>query len=226
MIAVLISANAEWQAALEVLDPASCLPNPFSEHFFSEINGEAVVFMRGGWGKISAAATTQYTVDTWHPQLIINLGTCGGLHGAATAGETLLVNEVVVYDIYERMSDPDSAIRFYTTPLDLSYIQPPYPMPVRVGRLASGDQDIDPAMVMTLREKFNVAAADWESGSIAWVASRNSIPCLILRTVSDVVNENAGEIYDDGAVQFSDRCKSIMRTLVNSLPDWVAKSKL
>ena len=224
MIVVIISANSEWRAVLEVLDPVSLLPDPYSEHFFSEVNGESVVFIHGGWGKISAAATAQYAIDTWHPRLIINLGTCGGLAGAITAGETILVNETVVYDIYERMSNPAQALRFYTTTLDLSFISTPYPMPVRVGRIASADQDIDPALVKTLREQFHVAAADWESGSIAWAAKHNSTPCLILRTVSDIVSETEGEIYFDNAAQFRERSRTIMQKLIESLPEWIKKT--
>ena len=225
MIAVIISANSEWRAALEYLDPVSLLPNPFSEHFFSEVNGKPVVFLHGGWGKVSAAATAQYCIDTWHPEVLINLGTCGGLAGAIKAGDTLLVNETVIYDIYERMSDPEAAVRFYTTSLDLSFITQPYPLPVLVGRLASADQDIDPKLVPVLRDQFHVAAADWESASIAWVAQHNAIPCLILRTVSDLVSETGGEIYFDGAAQFSERSREIMQKLIESLPAWIEKIK-
>lgn len=225
MIAVIISANSEWHAALEYLDPVSLLPNPFTEHFFSEVDGKPVVFLHGGWGKVSAAATAQYCIDTWHPEVLINLGTCGGLAGAIKAGETLLVNETVIYDIYERMSDPETAVHFYTTPLDLSFITQPYPLPVQIGRLASADQDIDPKMVSLLREQFHVTAADWESAAIAWVAQHNAIPCLILRTVSDLVSETGGEIYFDGAAQFSERSREIMQRLIESLPAWIGKIK-
>ena len=225
MIAVIISANSEWRAALEYLDPVSLLPNPFTEHFFSEVDGKPVVFLQGGWGKVSAAATAQYCIDTWHPEVLINLGTCGGLAGAIKAGDTLLVKETVIYDIYERMSDPEAAVRFYTTPLDLSFITQPYPLPVQVGRLASADQDIDPKMVTLLREQFHVAAADWESAAIAWVSQHNAIPCLILRTVSDLVSETGGEIYFDGAAQFSERSREIMQKLIESLPAWIEKIK-
>lgn len=225
MIAVIISANSEWRAALEYLDPVSLLPNPFSEHFFSEVNEKPVVFLHGGWGKVSAAATAQYCIDTWHPEVLINLGTCGGLAGAIKAGDTLLVNETVIYDIYERMSDPEAAVHFYTTSLDLSFITQPYPLPVLVGRLASADQDIDPKLVPVLRDQFHVAAADWESASIAWVVQHNAIPCLILRTVSDLVSETGGEIYFDGAAQFSERSREIMQKLIESLPAWIEKIK-
>lgn len=221
MIAILISANSEWTAALECLDPVTRLPNPFSEHFFSEVDGKPLVFMHGGWGKISAAATTQYCIDTWHPQVIFNLGTCGGLAGSITAGETLLVNETLSYDIYERMADPDTALHAYTTLLDLSFLREPYPQKVQVGRLASADQDIDPRLVPTLREKFHVVAADWESASIGWVAQHNGTPCVILRTVSDVVSEDGGEIYFDNAAQFHVRSRHIMKGLLDALPEWI-----
>jgi len=221
MIAVLISAKAEWEAGLEHLDPVSRLSNPYTEHFFSEIDGQPVVFMHGGWGKISAAATAQYCLDTWHPAAVINLGTCGGLAGLITVGETLLVDETVSYDIYERMADPASAIRAYTTKLELSFLREPYPQKVRLGRIASADQDIDPQLVPALRDQFHVVAADWESASIAWVAQHNATPCLILRTVSDVVSETGGEIYFDHAAGFRERSRDIMRNLLDVLPNWV-----
>ena len=221
MIVVIISADSEWAAALEILDPVSRQRNPYSEHFFSEVNGKSVVFLHGGWGRISAAATAQYGIDAWNPEVIINLGTCGGLKGSVQVGETLLVNETVPYDIHERMSDAAGAIRFYSTLLDLSFIQQPYPQQVRVERLASADQDIDPSLVPMLRNQFKVVAADWESGAIAWVAQRNEIPCLILRTVSDIVSETDGEIYYDNASQFKARSRQIMKELLETLPEWI-----
>ena len=225
MIVIIISANSEWQAVLECLDPVSRLRNPYTEHFFSEVNGNSVIFIHGGWCKVSAAATAQYCIDTWHPSVLINLGTCGGLAGEIQKGETILVNETVFYDIYERMADPAEAIRFYTSPIDLSFISPPYPQPVHVGRMATADQDIDPRLVPVLRDQFHVAAADWESGAIAWVAQHNGIPCLILRTVSDVVSESGGEIYADDAEQFTQRSRQIMQELLDNLPEWIRKIK-
>lgn len=225
MIAVLVSANSEWRATKKHLAPINLQQSPFGEFFVAEIASRSLLFFHGGWGKVSAAASTQYVIDTWHPALLINLGTCGGLEGQITVGETLLVNETVFYDIVERMGDPDEATCFYTTQVDLSFLREPYPQAVHVGRLASADQDIDPVMVDTLCEKFKVVAADWESGAIAWVAQRNHTPCLILRGVSDIVSSHGGEIYNDEAVQFHERAGQIMRSLLDSLPKWIEAIK-
>ena len=226
LIAVIISANSEWQAVLKHYSPSDVLISPFGGYFFSQINQKSILFVQGGWGKVSAAASVQYVIDTWHPQLIINPGTCAGLQGQVSAGEIILVDETVFYDVYERMGDPDEAIRFYTTPLDLSFLHEPYPQPVRRGRLASADQDIDPQMVATLREEFKVVAADWESAAIAWVVTRNQTPCLILRGVSDLVGPAGGEIYNDDAVQFNDRAGQVMSSLLDALPDWIGCVKI
>jgi adenosylhomocysteine nucleosidase len=219
MIVVLISANSEWRSVVELLDPATRLNSPFGEYFHTQVEGEAVVFFQGGWGKVSAAASTQYAIDNFKPEALINLGTCGGLHGQVKVGEVLLVTDTLYYDIHERMGDPDEAIRFYSAQPHTG--EPPYPLQVRLAPLASADEDIDPGKVELLINEFNVAAADWESGAIAWVAKRNGVQCTILRGVTDVVSPAGGEIYNDGAVGFDERAKMIMKTLVDSLPGWI-----
>jgi adenosylhomocysteine nucleosidase len=43
-----------------------------------EVAGHAtpVIFVRGGWGKIDAAASTLYAIDRWSLSIVVNLGTC------------------------------------------------------------------------------------------------------------------------------------------------------
>lgn len=178
------------------------------------------MIFQGGWGKISAASSTQYAVDTFHPRLIINLGTCGGFSGMANRGDIILVTETLVYDIVEQMSDSEEAIQSYSTKLDLGFLRKPYPMDVIPGRLVSGDRDIIPSDIPMLKKKYRAIAADWESGAIAWVAARNSTCCLILRMVSDLVDETGGEVYADYA-GFQQRCEDCMGVLMKSLPAWL-----
>ena len=64
--------------------------HPLASVFCHEITVDfgsiPIVFFQGGWGKISAAASTQHVIDRWHPALIINLGTCGGFKGHIEKG--------------------------------------------------------------------------------------------------------------------------------------------
>jgi adenosylhomocysteine nucleosidase len=123
-ILVIISANAEWQAVKEILSPSEFhtlqLGEYFNHTFGKETPGTFTRFFHGGWGKISAAATAQAGIDVWQPDLLLNLGTCGGFAGRITHGTIILVTRTIVYDIIEQMSDPSEAISHYSTALDLA----------------------------------------------------------------------------------------------------------
>lgn len=218
-VVVLVSALSEWTAVKTHFQEPAVKRSPFGGYFFTSIAGVSCVLCHGGWGKVSAAASTQFVIDRWHPQLLLNMGTCGGFEGHINVGEVVLADETLIYDIQERMGDPDEALGFYTTRIDLSYLRKPFPFTVRVGRLVSADEDIDPAMVSRLRLDFGALAADWESGAIAWTANRNHTRVLILRAVSDLVGEDGGELYDGG--DFESRAGEVMQPLLRALPDWI-----
>jgi len=223
VVAVVVSATAEWRALEKLYPGQPRRRSPFGEWFTlpGDPAGLVTALVYGGWGKIAAAASAQYVIDRFAPQLLVNLGTCGGLAGQVGRGEVLLADETLVYDIVEQMTDPDEAIAAFTTAIDLSWLgPPPYPSPVRRARLVSADGDIVPAQVDGLRDRFGAVAADWESGAIAWTAARNGVPCLILRAVSDLVDSLGGEVYDDAA-EFERRSVEVMTTLVGVLPAWL-----
>jgi len=216
---VLVSANSEWLAVKTHFHEPAVESSPFGEYFYIPIAGVSCILCHGGWGKVSAAGSTQYVIDRWHPRLVLNIGTCGGFEGHINVGEVVLAEETLIYDIHERMGDPQDAIRFYATRIDHSYLRQPFPQAVRVGRLVSADEDIDPGMVAQLRLEYRAVAADWESGAIAWTANRNHTRVLILRVVSDLVSEHAGELYDGG--DFDSRAGEVMQSLLRVLPDWI-----
>ncbi len=217
---VIISANAEWQIVTSFYQDCRLQASVYNSWFEQIVDGKMIIFYHGGWGKISAAATAQYAIDRWKPDLLINLGTCGGLAGRIQVGEVVLANETVVYDIYERMGDAKAAVDHYTTRLDLSWLNEPLPMEIRRARLISADRDIDPREIKPVMEQFQACAADWESGAIAWVAARNQLPCLILRGVTDLVDEHDGEAYGNFGL-FTDRTRGVMTRLLESLPAWL-----
>lgn len=219
-IVVLISANQEWRVVKEFFQPEAVLSTPFGEAFMRPEEGQIVWWMHGGWGKISAAASAQYALDHFHPHLLVNLGTCGGFDGHVQRGDIILVTETIAYDIIERMSDPEAAIRFYATRLDLP-LQADPPQAVRRARMLSADQDLDPHMIDSLHARYGAVAVDWESAPIAWVARRNRIQCLILRGVSDLVSPNGGEAYQGDISVFHNGTRRVMESILQTFPRWL-----
>lgn len=218
---VIVSADGEWTAVKALFPAVVIRALPIAEAFETNLENHAVTFVRGGWGKVSAAASTQFVIDQLQPDLIVNLGTCGGFEGRIDQGTIILVERTVIYDIIEQMTDADEAIEHYATHIDLSWLPRVSPTPVARALLISGDRDIVPQSIPELVKKYGAVAADWESGAIAWVADKNRKRLLILRGVTDLVGTDGGEAYGDYEL-YMDRTREIMRRLVEVLPSWLA----
>ena len=226
-VAVLISANIEWRVVRALFPQAHFQASPLGEWFVQPVllppAGQPlpVLFFHGGWGKIAAAASTQYVLDRWSPALLVNLGTCGGFAGEIERGEIVLAERTLVYDIYEQMGDFDAHIAHYTTNLDLSWLPEAYPHPVRRSLLVSADRDLVAGEIPELKARYGAVAGDWESGAIAFVAARSQARLLILRGVTDLVGPAGGEAY--GSLDFfAAATPAIMGRLVEALPAWIA----
>ncbi|HXF86502.1 MAG TPA: hypothetical protein VNK49_14055 [Anaerolineales bacterium] len=220
---VIISAIAEWEGVKPLFPQARIERFPFGECFTVSLDGRNVKFFHSGWGKIASAGSMQYIIDHHTPDLVVNLGTCGGFEGVVNRDELILVDRTYVYDIVELMGDLNIE-GYYASSLDLNWLPEPYPHPVRRGMIASADSDLPPEKIPLLKSKGAIAA-DWESAALAWVATKNQARLLILRAVSDLVNEQGGEIYDD-IEAFNARAKVIMRRLITELPDWLNAVRL
>ena len=222
-IVVLISAIAEWNAVKALFPDSKIRRFPFGECFDMVIQDEHISFFHSGWGKIASAGSMQYVIDKYSPDLIVNLGTCGGFEDAVKLGDIILVDKTYVYDIVELMGDLD-IVSYYASSLDLSWLAEPYPFPAQRGMIASADSDLPPGKLPFLKS-LGAIAADWESAALAWVAQRNNARLLILRGVSDMVSEEGGEAYNNIEI-FNERAKGIMEQLIEQLPEWLNAVKL
>lgn len=217
-IVVLISATAEWDGVKPLFPESEIKTSPFGESIHVTLGSWNVKLLHSGWGKIASAAMMQYVLDHDSPDVVINLGTCGGFEGVVSQGDIILVDKTFVYDIVELMGDLDIST-YYASSLDLSWLPEPYPYPVRRGTLASADSDLPPEKIPFLKSKGAIAA-DWESAALAWVAQKNHARLLILRGVSDIVGEGGGEAYNNIEI-FNQRARDIMKQLVEQLPHWL-----
>jgi adenosylhomocysteine nucleosidase len=217
-IVVLVSAIAEWNGVKPLFPKTRIRKMPFGEMMDVNLKSWEITLIHSGLGKIASAAAMQYVIDHYKPDLIVNLGTCGGFDGAVEQGELILVDRTFVYDIVELMGDLDIST-YYASTLDLGWLADPLPYPARRGLIASADSDLPPEKIPFLSSK-GALAADWESAAFAWVAKRNNARLLILRMVSDIVSDQGGEAYGDIEI-FNERAKGIMARLFDQLPGWL-----
>jgi len=222
-LAIIISAIAEWDGVKPLFPSVRIERFPYGECLQTQIDNQPVTFFHTGWGKTASAGALQYILNIYSPDLVINLGTCGGFEGSVEQGDVILVDQTFIYDIVELMGDLN-ILGYYASTLDLSWLAEPYPHPVRRGIIASADSDLPPQKIPFLKSKGAIAA-DWESAAFAWVARKNDARLLILRAVSDMVSEEGGEAYDNIEI-FNERAKDIMQKLIGQLPDWLKLVKI
>jgi len=216
--AIAISAQAEWEGVKSLFPEAQISQSLYGECFETTFHDFQLTFFHLGWGKTASAGALQYVLDHEKPDLVVNLGTCGGFAGVVNQGDVILVERTFIYDIVELMDSAD-VTDYYASAIDLNWLTEPYPYPVQRGLIASADSDLLPDKIPFLKSKGAIAA-DWESASLAWVAQKNNARLLILRAVSDLVSEDGGEVYDQIEV-FNERAKKLMEQLVSQLPGWL-----
>jgi adenosylhomocysteine nucleosidase len=228
-VVVLISANSEWKIVTEYYPDEKPRMSTYGEFFKMKIllgsESRNIVFFHGGWGKVAAAGSTQYCIDKWHPDYIINLGTCGGFKGFTNKYDIILVDKTIIYDIAEAMGDSKAAIDHYTNEIDLSWLKKKVPKVTRKALMVSADRDIVPTDIQALRKKYSAIAGDWETGAISYVCKRNNQKLLILRGVSDLVDPvSGGEAYSNIQV-FISGTSVVMNKLLHDLPSWLENCK-
>jgi adenosylhomocysteine nucleosidase len=219
--AVVVSANMEWKAIKKSYTDENYQKSVWGEFFFKNIANQKVLFFHEGWGKVAAAGATQFVIDNFKPEFIINLGTCGGFEGKVERLDIILADKTIIYDIIEAMGDSKEAIADYSTNIDLKWLGNKYPSSILKSVLVSADKDLRIDEIEKLQLQYNAIAGDWESGAIAYTAARNKVKLLILRGVSDLVSPQNGEAYGNFEL-FEQRAEAVMLKLLDILPAWIS----
>jgi adenosylhomocysteine nucleosidase len=115
------------------------------------------------------------------------------------------------------MGDSAGAIADYSTDIDLAWLDDRFPLRHRRAAMYSADRDLVASAVTDLTRRFpDVVAADWESASIARVATRRGTRVLIVRGASDLVSEKHGEATGNLTL-FQTNTATLMRQLLDDL---------
>ena len=215
-ICIQICAEEEWKSTKSILKikRSGLRQQPFGEYFVRGSGRDEWVFFHSGATKTRAAGACQYAIDRWKPNVIVNLGTCGAVAKDIKLLDIILANKAFQYDVIQRFGKPSRRFeRSLKTILPILWIDQNRVLErLKIGTIASADQDLCPKVRKMLQER-NVLAADWESASIARICELNKIKCLILRGVSDIPYKTEGS---KAAVQERDykrNTRNIMRDL-------------
>lgn len=176
-----------------------------------------------GIGKVNASITTEYLIEHYHVDLIINSGCCGSLLEKIKVLDTVIIRYATYHDftplriMQECVPDQgkiqaDSKLIAFAENIckkqNISYW---------IGGIASGDCFVTDSKVRDrIFEETGCIAVDMESASIAHTAKKNHIPFFILRTISD---------FADGVEEQEEQAANISATILKQILDQLLLEK-
>lgn len=172
-----------------------------------ELEGQQVILVKSGIGKVNAAMTTAILMETFHPDYVINTGSAGGFAEDLSVGDVVISEEVVHHDVdvtafdYEYGQVPDLPPRFSSdlrlvseTETALKKLEVPY----KTGLIATGDSFLSSKeRVYFIREKFpTMLAGEMEAAAIAQVCYQYDVPFVVIRALSDIAGKSSEISFD------------------------------
>lgn len=160
------------------------------------LRGESAAVVVCGIGKVNAAAGTQYAIDHFAPERIVNLGVAGGLDPSMKVAEVYSISKCFQcdFDLSEINPAPKGTPNEYDSPFfeledffgDSSRGRSEYGE-MKSAVVATGDafSNVDADRDFVYGE-MGAGLRDMELAAIAHVCRRVGIPCCALKAVSDL----------------------------------------
>ena len=150
-------------------------------------------------GKIYAAAGTQFLLEHFDIDVIVNIGLAGGLNPGYHLGKVFLASSVEQHDVYlpwdgEHLDYLKKPINLIDQSAVLQFLQ--HEDDFEWGRVLTGDQFIDDAETCKkLAEKGDIV--EMEAFAIASVCKVYKTPCIVIKTISDNADDDARDTFGE-----------------------------
>ena len=193
----------------EIADITSALPAAevktvarYDFHITS-LNGNKVVYVCCGIGKVNAAVCTQVLIDTFGADCIINTGIAGGISNNAHICDIVISDDVMHHDLLARFLEnyPPFNSQFKSDKVLIELAVDACKrsnMTHFVKRIVSGEEFVSSTESRNrIIEEFDPYAVDMETAAIAHCSFRNDIPFVSVRCISDNANEESDISFDE-----------------------------
>ncbi|MDI9471147.1 MAG: 5'-methylthioadenosine/adenosylhomocysteine nucleosidase [Bacillota bacterium] len=208
-IAVIAAMDLELEAIRERLQEVSERRHAGQMLVSGTIGRHELTLTDCGIGKVNAARSAQLIIDAVEPALVLHCGIAGGLDSSLAPRDVVLGRELVFHDFpsefllayrpFTNVFASDHDLVDLTAAIleekladgSLSGIR------YRVGRIATGDEFVaSNERRQQIVQATGALAADMESAAVAQVCHMNELPLLVIRSISDMADDDANAAYD------------------------------
>jgi len=228
MIGIICAMSIEAEKLIEKIENIKCTEQIANMKYVAgTYAGKEVVVGISGIGKVSAALGAQHMILKYHPDYIINTGVAGSLSESLAICEVCISTDVVQHDMDTTpIGDPKGLI----SGLNVIEINADKEIAEKLGkcceelgikytygRVASGDQFIaDKKRKLEIIEDFKATCCEMEGAAIGQACYLNSVPFVILRSISDSFNDSEGMEYAQFSKIAADNSAKIIDTFLRA----------
>ncbi|NFN95513.1 5'-methylthioadenosine/adenosylhomocysteine nucleosidase [Clostridium botulinum] len=172
------------------------------------INNKNIVAVVCGIGKVNSAVCTQILISEYNVDKVVNVGVAGGIGKDIYPGDIVVAENLVQHDMdtsafgdkigqiprldtFDFKCDKDMVAAAKKSCEEISELNS------FTGRIVSGDQFVaNLEKIQWLEKEFGAISCEMEGASIAQVCYLNSIPFVVIRSISDNANNGAHMDYE------------------------------
>lgn len=190
------------------------------------INGVEIVALYSGVCKVNAAIATQVLIGSYGAEIVINVGTAGGMDEALEIFDTVISTEVAYHDVFPAILTefhPWLETEYFKADqklVELSKVatkKMENPYNVVWGRMVTGEQFIEENGRKEINEKYAPLIVDMETASIAHVCYVNKIPFISIRCITDTAKYSGNDNFEKNCGRASEIAKDITLYLLKEI---------
>lgn len=204
-----------------------------------KLEGVACICTKAGIGKVNAALTAELLIMEYDIDALIFTGVAGGINPEMEIGDIIISREVVQHDLGKiapegfipwdtvgyradtmlvRIAEQAAyRVAFQAVPHGSGPGNEHFPR-VRVGCVATGDQFIaSEKKRVWLERTFNADCVEMEGAAVAQVCEINKVGFVIVRSLSDLANEDADIDFESFVKCASKNSELLVREVLRTL---------
>ena len=191
------------------------------------IHNNYCILTESGVGKVNSARCTQILIDNMDVDMIINIGVAGGISEKLKVCDIVIGEKLVQHDFditafnHEKGYIPNVGVYIdsdtYLVNIAKECINNKK-YNVVSGIIASGDIFCTESwMSKKINTKFNALCVEMEGASIAQVCYLSNVPFIVIRSISDVPNNNNVLTYEEFLNESSKNVSNFIYEIIKNI---------
>ncbi|MGO3116592.1 5'-methylthioadenosine/S-adenosylhomocysteine nucleosidase [Enterococcus pseudoavium] len=195
-IGIVSAMELEIQPLIERVSPVETYEYLGRKFHVANQASHQFILLCTGQGKTNSSIYTQVLLEKFSPELVLNIGICGGISSNSSLSDVYLGNKYCHYDIRKKQAQFKFPYQlFYEADQQSLDSFSKHDSTLKVGTFGTGEGFVTTSEQRTaLINDFQIDCVDMESASIAQCCFLNKVGFLSIRIVSDKANSQATKI--------------------------------